>query len=328
MLNDVSMQHRFFYRALPIMVLVIIGSATYAHSEPVYDPPVAVWLTLDSTLRGGAGAAPAPEIFRIDIPSAGLLTLDVSAPACGPQPKLAFLGGLGPVEDAVATVGRTGFLLVEATPQSLVVAVAKGGSYLLVVSAEDPARPLSGYTLRNAFMPGAAVRSSGRRADPRRRDPSRRLSPTPLKDVEEIEYEADPDLGELCPPAEADDHGDTALCATWLPLGGEAAGTLGNAFGDDEDYFLFVLEDQATVAIELVAGEASFGILYDERQQRLSACDGRRPAGSRLVRTLGPGRYFVRVGSANGAEEPFLLRVSRLPSGLLGPSEGKKQSGT
>ncbi len=107
-----------------------------------------------------------------------------------------------------------------------------------------------------------------------------------------------------CAQGELDDHGDTPLCATPVELGGSAAGELGNGMGDDEDFFTFVLEAQRTVEIELGEGFAGHLTLYDNAAQRLEAgCCGEA---GRIVRTLGPGRYYVRVG---GVGKAYALRV-------------------
>ncbi len=52
------------------------------------------------------------------------------------------------------------------------------------------------------------------------------------------------------------------------------------------------------------------GALYDRYGHRLAADDRRSDAGLRLVRTLGPGRYFVRIESAHGAEGTYEIALA------------------
>ncbi len=107
----------------------------------------------------------------------------------------------------------------------------------------------------------------------------------------------------LCTAAE-DDHDDRFLCATPMVLGEVTTGVLGNAFGDDEDAFAFTVAGLETVAVELVGGNALRAELYDAVGQRLAAW----PAG-RLVRTLGAGRFTVRVGSVEPWGGEYAVRV-------------------
>ncbi len=93
-----------------------------------------------------------------------------------------------------------------------------------------------------------------------------------------------------------DDHGDTLACAT--PVRCRARGELDNGWGDDADAFRFRVDGWQTV--EIAACGATRGELFDGAGQRLDAAGGN--GGFRLVRTLGPGTYFVRVAgeSAGG----------------------------
>ena len=97
----------------------------------------------------------------------------------------------------------------------------------------------------------------------------------------------------LC--AAEDDHGDTLNCAT--PMRCRIHGELANGWGDDVDAFRFRVDGWRTVAI--AARGATRGELFDAAGQRLDVARG--DAGFRLVRTLSPGTYFVRVaGESEG----------------------------
>ncbi len=94
-----------------------------------------------------------------------------------------------------------------------------------------------------------------------------------------------------------DDHGDTLACAT--PVRCRAQGELANGWGDDVDTFSFRVNGWQTVEIATCSGFASSGELFDAAGQRLHTADGED--GFRLVRTLGPGTYFLRVAGESGS---------------------------
>ena len=304
-------------QSLRIILLTVLVSAGGVAGEPVVDlHQTASRLQLDTTLRRVGSAAGRPEIFRLEVPAPGILILDVSAPACDPsQPKLTFLGTGNASSDAADPGGRAqSFDLVRETPQGLVLDIRVPGSFFLAVSAEDPSRGLNGYKLHNTFVADVTPTAEGHRIATSPHVAPAIYSFEAYKDVEEEEDETDPDLIGPCPPSEADDHGDTPLCATPLRSGSATAGRIENGYGDDEDYFTFALDAQETVSIEITEGQSRHGALYDEKQQRLTSCDSRNPNDVRIVRTLGPGRYYVRIESSDGTEGPYRLRVEVLRS--------------
>ncbi|MCP4661253.1 MAG: hypothetical protein GY856_38100 [bacterium] len=72
--------------------------------------------------------------------------------------------------------------------------------------------------------------------------------------------------------------------------------------------FAFLVGDWTTVALDLVGGEEIPSVLYGADRQELAPW----PAG-RLVRTLGPGRYEVRVGSTGAWGGGYTVAVSDVP---------------
>ncbi len=116
-------------------------------------------------------------------------------------------------------------------------------------------------------------------------------------------------LAELCVRGEADDHGGSTLCAT--PLGpGAALGEIQNPWGDDEDVFRFDLAGPRTVEISTRGTTDTMGELYDRHGNRLGHADGGGEDGNfRMVRTLSPGAYFVRVAGERYASGPYVLTV-------------------
>ncbi len=121
-------------------------------------------------------------------------------------------------------------------------------------------------------------------------------------------------LDRLCRSGEVDDHGDTFPCATFLSPGQTLAGELSNGWGDDADLFHFVLgaggSEPWTVEIATAGGVDTAGALYDRAGQRLDAADEDGEGDNfRIVRSLRPGAYFVRVEGRGGAEGLYALSV-------------------
>ena len=115
----------------------------------------------------------------------------------------------------------------------------------------------------------------------------------------------------LCHGADGDPYGDTFACATDLRR--RAKGQLNNGWGDDVDVFRFRLRGWQTVEILTEGGVDTHGELYDSAGQRLTAVDeGGEGDNFRLVRTLGPGIYFVRVEGVAGSTGAYSLEVLKL----------------
>ncbi len=172
---------------------------------------------------------------------------------------------------------------------------------------QNPAPALERYQLRNAF---AACAGSF---------PLAGILPGFDKVVAERREEDDLsfDLGlAACLLDPADDHADMPLCATLLEPGRSVGGELDNAFGDDQDYFTFVLAGQQTVEIAAAGeDEGVLGVLYDGRGQRLTAGGGQQLDPTlRIVRALSAGRYFVRVESLHVRAGSYSLSVTPLKS--------------
>lgn len=127
-------------------------------------------------------------------------------------------------------------------------------------------------------------------------------------------YEVSVKLFAPCDQGETDDHGDASLCATAIDLDGSDTGQVDNVDGDDEDFFSFVLSAQTSVEVLTTGSTDTYGSLYDEDGQRLdSDDDSGTDYNFRIARTLGAGRYFVRVEGASGAEGSYGLEVNETP---------------
>ncbi len=374
-------------------LLFVLGASAPAIASPS-DAASALSIALDETYRGAGLAAGEPDCFRLEIPSAGLLMLDLAVPGgAEAEPRLALLGsGCG---TAAARLS-----MVEQSATHLISLSTAAQDLLVCVGAQDPRRRLGDYKLRSAFHgvePGCAIDKStdpepietepeGQRTcllpesstDPEPIEtepeglhaglpPEKSTDPEPIAefrlrafgatepeglyaclfpehstDPEPIETEpeglragllpeksTDPEPIEtepeglrgrgpfeaLCQAGELDDHADALPCATPLALGRPASGELDNGWGDDHDLFRFELTAARTVRIE-TSGEAdTFGGLYDRHGQRLAAAaDGGEGANFRLVKTLAPGLYFVRVEAEGWTEGAYSLSAELLES--------------
>jgi hypothetical protein len=115
------------------------------------------------------------------------------------------------------------------------------------------------------------------------------------------DYEVATRLFAPCGLGETDDHGDASMCSTAIVFEGHADGELDNASDDDEDWFNFVLAAQETVEIESTGSTDTRGSLYDGSGQLLETDDDDGDGSNFFIsRTLGAGRYFVRVEGAEG----------------------------
>jgi hypothetical protein len=256
----------------------------------------AVALSLNEKQKIDRDSSETPHIFTVDVPTAGILTFDAAVP--GPAPaelRLDWLDG-----DCRGGETTTASSLIERSVDGLVLWVRNPGVYSFRVAAQDISLPLEGFSVRVSFLGSPAA---------------------PTKDGDEDEpLEIDPDglrisspLGRsaLCPTDELDDHGDTRRCASFVPLGVRISGELSPTDLDDEDFFQFVLLANQTVRIESQGSLDTFGGLYDDKGHRLAATDGGGQEGNfRIVKTLAPGRYFVRVESPDRSQGFYDLTIA------------------
>lgn len=267
-------------------------------------------LPLDSSLRSHGDLSGRPQIFRVQVPAAGLLTLDVTVPgAAEAEARLGFFGAA--CEQPSSGVAALG--LVEQTPTRVVLATAAPGAFRVAVAAQDPRTRLGRYRVTAGFV---AARYLTR-------------SPTLEKDgggESDDELETEPDVQgddpmekngdnpewsrQLCGQRKIDDHGDTVLCATRLSLGERVAGEIFNSWGDDHDLFRFRLLAPRTVDIATVGTTDTFGTLYSHDGHRLAADDdGGHHDNFRIVKTLSPGLYYVQVEGSQASEGSYQVLV-------------------
>ncbi len=272
-------------------------------------------IELHRILRGPRSEVGQTHCFMAPVPSPGILTLDVSVPGpAAAEPRLDFLGRISegtPADWEEALGGEVS--IIERFPAHLALMVEVAGDYAFCVAAQDPALALAPFKLLPGFLEltpadGDDPPGGGNLGDPEDPDEDE-IDPNLLGDPP-VEENRGP--GGLPPLAleglclGEDDHGETAACAS--PLDRRAVGEIRNGWGDDEDFFTFRLRTTRTVRIETRGPTDTFGGLYDRFGHRLArADDGGRAGNFRIVKTLGPGRYFVRVEGLDGAEGRYAL---------------------
>ena len=110
-----------------------------------------------------------------------------------------------------------------------------------------------------------------------------------------------------------DDHGDSWLCATPLLPARIASGWISWKTADDQDYFTFAIGRQRAAVLEIRGGAALNVRLYDGSGRLLEAARENRDTGTRRIATILPsGRYYLRVASTQGRQEPYAISL-RLP---------------
>ncbi len=200
------------------------------------------------------------------------------------------------------------------------VEIREPGRHLFCVAARDPQRRVDGFRLTTAF---SSWPSKGN-PDEDEPDPDPIVEPGGkprwlTAEPAPASAAANAASRHLCGRLLADDHGDVAGCATDLVPGPPLAAVLGNTHGDprsadprdDVDFFRLAVHDWVTVAVETRGAVDTVGGLYGPQGHRLAADDdGGRGVNFRLVETLGPGEYFVRVEGRGGATGPYRLRVA------------------
>jgi len=242
-----------------------------------------------------------PSCFEIYVPAAGALLVEATDPGSSVDLRLDFHGRLcgdEPCEDAHA------WRWLERHAAGGVVEVQEAGIHRLCAGAQDAELPLYEVKLLSGFAP-AWIAKDG---NPNEEEPD--PDPTPLKDGNPNEEEPDPDplsiesgrFGEICRRMAEDDHGDVMACASRMELGDTVRAELGDGWNDDDDVFSFVLDELRTVHLT-VEGTATEAFLLDRWGDRLRSDDTASGEGLRLVKTLVPGLYYVRLRGGAGAYE-------------------------
>ncbi len=254
--------------------------------------PSAVVRPAVSNTRETALAAGERTCYAADLPAAGHWLVDAGVDNLAEtEPRLEVL-------DQYCESGRSisETVRVERRMAAAVLAeVRAAGRYFFCVTARDPERGLDGYRLTTAFSASPA------KGNPDEDEPDPDPVVRPKKQRSETAFHT-------CLLLRADDHGDVTACATDLVLHRPLAATLGDGRGDDGDFFRIATRDWVTISVETRGEVDTVGGLYDHQGHRLRIDDdGGEGLNFRLVETLGPGEYFVRVEGRGGAAGPYRL---------------------
>lgn len=277
-----------FYRR-PFRTLFVLG---WLAAAPLVAAPCAdvTSAPLGSDLSLYEVAAGDAALFDVDVPAAGVLLVEASTPVgADVEPRLALFG-----DDCRPAAKADGVRVAVRWISGMVVEVKAPGVYRFAVAAQDPEAPLAEVGFTSRFVDASTLCGELKTLVDPEPDPDP-LALCSLKTLVDPEPDPDPLLagrGALCPRGGDGRHGDVYACATEVAPDKPATGKLG--WDDDVDVFTFTVVTQRTVTIA-AAGDATIrGALYDLSGHRL-AVDG-DDDGLRLVRTLAPGRYYVRVG--------------------------------
>lgn len=122
------------------------------------------------------------------------------------------------------------------------------------------------------------------------------VAPTPGT-TGSLTIEIDATFTDACHLGNTDDHGDSFLCATSIAIDGSANGAI-SVPGSTSDYdvFTFSLNSTTTLTLESSGSTDVAGNLYDVGGVLLESNDnGAGSPNFRIVRSLNPGRYYLRV---------------------------------
>lgn len=301
---------------IPLLCTLTLPSLAAARS--VEKAPLcnnATEVRLNSSLRDYNNNDGTPFLLKLEIPQPGIFSVDVTAPGnFNVKPRLGFAGDECEASDITEHPA-----VLERSVNHLVILAREAGTHFFRVASRDPQVALHDLKIRTAFVPDG------------RHPPTKEG-----EDEDEIEIDPDPiifpggghrslraDLHELCQRWEEDDHADSLTCATLLTPGARHAGEIRNGWGDDTDVFVFHLGSNSenklwTVEIESDGEIATAGALYDHSGQRLGNTSEETNTNAtegnfRIVRTLGPGAYYVRVEGRERTEGAYQLRIAASP---------------
>jgi len=270
-------------------------------------------------IRHGEGRWGEAHCYRLDLESSGFLYLHVATDWALPSgARLEVFEMKGAMEKPAPL--RT--FLRTATER---LTLLEAGTFLVEIRSEDPRRPLPAYRLGSRFVAITPSETNGELELELEESETNGELELELEEIVtngglglELE-ESEPGGGvdriwalfkRLCQIDRADDHGDTLACAT--PFEHRATGEFANGWGDDVDVFRFEVHRWQTVEIIITAELDTHGMLFDRRGQGLGSDDGGGEDESfRLVRTLGPGTYFVGVEEM-GSEGSYSLEIRTL----------------
>lgn len=268
-------------------------------------------------------------VVRLDVLEPGMIVVETSPPWQHAVPRMEYFHGC---HQAFTNDVET----VERKAASIVLRVRTAGTHYFRLGAQDPQQMLGDYRLSNHFLPSLSKTNGEDDSDPGEgvpsttgeddSDPGEGVPSTTGEDDSDPgeglltktgEDDSDPGEGQaaeglprgtrevLCQQGERDDHSDLLTCATPMMPGIEVTGDIGNPSGDDSDVFFFDLEEFTSVRIDSMSEFETTINVYNHSGQQLS-----HPMGE--IRTMPPGRYYIRVSSKDSFEGFFKMKVELL----------------
>ncbi len=267
----------------------------------------APWLTEQDQSILGLHEAGQTGWFRVQVPAAGYLLVEVRAAGGEPQPILGLWGS--------QCLGREGgsARVLERGTNHMTLRVEEPGSWLFRVGPEDPSSVLGQAVISSRFAPSfleTLAAGAGEDEEELEIDPgSLRIDPSfPRHQGEERLAEMAICAGFLG----EDDHGDMASCATSLSVG-VVQGVIDSSRRRDVDFFRFNLPEEGGRTwwqVEL-HGIGSLVSLLDDQGNHLALHGGRGVVGEfRFARALAPGTYYLRVGGSEDVDEAYSLELA------------------
>ena len=306
-------------------------------------------LSLNAVHHVYSDSADGRDFFRLDVPEAGLLSLEVADPAPGSvRPRIDRIArttgcaALEPIRTPAPDAAASWYVLGVAAPGTYFLRVASGAEQVFepgfysfrVVFAASGAPPAEGPAAKaidewesdpiSVLAPGVPCRSHDeldKAIDEWESDPISVLAPgVPCEKRKGLdkaidEWESDPislvdsgpGLQPLCGGEEGDEPGDSIACALEIDPGAGMPAEIGPG---DLDVRWFELTTRETVVLESSGEIDTYAQLLDGRGLRLAADDDSGPgANFRIVATLGPGRYYLRVESLGPFGGPYRLEL-------------------
>ena len=293
-----------------IMICSVAGAVGATRSANACD--TAHPLPLNGTVRMDGLDVGETASFSVEVPEPGLLTVEVNTP--GFENEIPWID-LEYDDCLREEAGRLQALILRRSLGRQILEVMTPGTYDFRVGILALDRRLGSYTLSVRFQalewpePGKVPGQVDDENLPYK-------DGEPGDDTEEVDNEILPFGSGPIPGCvgAGEPANDLSLCASHLPPFGVVDGQLEIGSGWDHDYFVFVLPRLSRVRLFTTGTTDTFGTLYDAYGHRLMAADhGGGDQNFSLVASLAPGRYYVRVEGALGAEGSYHLALSLEP---------------
>lgn len=255
-------------------------------------------------------SAEAEHFVRIDLPTAGLLLVELLQPLADSAPlRLDTLAGAcGGFETSAELLGQTA--------SQLLLAVPGAGPLDLRITPQDPRQEIGEYRLTPHFV-ATEGEGEGEGGDFEKTE-LEEVEPNPGGHRRGSGRPRDPWMELLCAeaaPRSLEDPDALLGCALPLALGQRFEGELSSPWTSDVDTFRFALTELTTIEWRFEGPVDTRLALYDRHGQRLRLGAGTPSTAdtSRLrhVITLATGEYFLRLEGDGVPRAGYSLRLAR-----------------